>query len=348
MARLTAERETPPGGDRRRRLEDDARAFEVRLAEFMSASTGRETTISGLQRVSGGMSREAWLFETSTGNEPGKTDAYVAMRTARAGLLASDLDAEFRLLQSLQGSPLPVPGVRWFDDGQALDRPTMIMVRSPGRSDHRGAEAGDRDAIRAEFLTHLVTLHSIAPASVDAPGERVERSDAAVRELRRWSDALEAADGWRHPAAAEICRWLSANAPVAERLSIVHGDYRYGNFLHEGATISAILDWELAHVGDPVEDVVWAYRPFRRGTAPNLPFDAWVRAYERASDTTLDPKVVAFYRILAELKTAAIYLTGLKALAGSADADVAAAVPGHLVPCCLRQALLWIDELEAA
>jgi len=69
-----------------------------------------------------------------------------------------------------------------------------------------------------------------------------------------------------NPLLVEAFIWLKAHLPVAPRVSLLHGEYRPGNFLYEGSQIRAVVDWEYAHLGDPVEDLGWAFlRQFRVG-----------------------------------------------------------------------------------
>lgn len=323
-----------------------ASEFQMRLNSFLSEATGTTVLVQGLHRAGGGMSREAWRFRAQLGKDT-EPFTYVALRLSSARLLSSRLDQEFRLLRQLQSTTVPVPKVVWFDDGRSLERPTIIMRASRGTT--RVADAGFRDpsALAAEFLLHLVSLHSLP---VDCVAEFVARDatpdQAATHQATRWIQILGAAGGERYPAAAEISRWLLDSAPSAQRLSIVHGDYRCGNLLMENGRVTSILDWELAHIGDPIEDVVWAYRPFRRDGPTNLTLRAWLRAYEEATATKIDAHRVAYYRILAELKSAAIYMTGIKSFEQEEDVELSTAVPAQLAPYCLGQALAWIDQWE--
>ena len=71
-----------------------------------------------------------------------------------------------------------------------------------------------------------------------------------------------------YPLADYGIRWLKAHQPEAPCVTIVHGDYRTGNFLEVGGRITAILDWELVHLGDPHEDLAWVSLPMYKGGSP--------------------------------------------------------------------------------
>jgi aminoglycoside phosphotransferase (APT) family kinase protein len=82
-------------------------------------------------------------------------------------------------------------------------------------------------------------------------------------------------------------RWLDANAPVSDRITVVHGDYRVGNFLRQGGRITAILDWELVHLGDPHEDLAWAglraFSPGSRRVGGLIDLDVFHSRYSASS-----------------------------------------------------------------
>jgi aminoglycoside phosphotransferase (APT) family kinase protein len=90
------------------------------------------------------------------------------------------------------------------------------------------------------------------------------------------------------------CTWLEAATPAPPaRLCIVHGDYRTGNLLYDRRGITGVLDWEMAHPGDPLEDVAWAQlASWRVGTGlvgALLTDDEWIGAYQTASGRSIDP-----------------------------------------------------------
>ena len=108
----------------------------------------------------------------------------------------------------------------------------------------------------------------------------------------------------------------AANTPTAERLSIVHGDYRLGNFLERDGRISAILDWELVHLGDPVEDLGWAFLPQYRGGTPlvcGLAAEAdFLARYQTQSGLSVDPASLRFYLVFSLLKLAFTHMAAAR------------------------------------
>jgi len=113
--------------------------------------------------------------------------------------------------------------------------------------------------------------------------------------------------------------------PPAQRISIVHGDYRTGNFLHDGqGRIIAILDWEMAHLGDPLEDLGWALDPLWAHHNPERPAgtvarDNAIAIWEEASGLKADPKALAWWSIFASLKGLAIWISSAKEFQSGAN-----------------------------
>jgi aminoglycoside phosphotransferase (APT) family kinase protein len=122
------------------------------------------------------------------------------------------------------------------------------------------------------------------------------------RELDHWEAALDKDQAEPLPIVRAAIRWLRANPPApAQKLSVVHGDYRTGNFLFdETGEIHGVLDWEMSHLGDPLEDLGWSLQPVwtfgRAGQAgglcdPSLAIAAW----ERASGLKADPAALHWW-----------------------------------------------------
>ena len=114
-----------------------------------------------------------------------------------------------------------------------------------------------------------------------------------------------------------VLAWLREHQPRAPRLSIVHGDYRLGNFLERDGRITAILDWELVHLGDPHEDLAWSCLPqYRGGTdlmSQLVPREELYARHQAKTGLPVDPAAVHFYTILSLFKLTAIHMAGAHA-----------------------------------
>ena len=117
---------------------------------------------------------------------------------------------------------------------------------------------------------------------------------------------------------AAIRRLRRHPPPPAQKLAVVHGDYRSGNFLHDGAgQIIAVLDWEMAHLGDPLEDLGWALdplwtRPDDNRVSAMIPPDQAFAAWERASGLKVDPAAFAWWRLFASVKAQGIWISSMR------------------------------------
>jgi aminoglycoside phosphotransferase (APT) family kinase protein len=327
-------------------IEDQPLAASI--AVFVGEAVGRSVDVTALTRISGGMSREAWSCDLSIASTDGTTESVpsVMLRSAPSGLLDTSREREFRILRSLEAHDCRAPTVLWLDaTGDALERPAFFMVRAQGSSNRRLLTGRPElaDHVDEDFLRTMVALHQVPVDVIDIDDPTPSRHDAMQIQLDHWFGTSP--DAASFPGAADVMTWLSDTEPRTARVALVHGDLRYGNFLFDDTGITTILDWEMAHLGDPVEDLVWSFRPFRRGTEPLLPLGEFVRRYEELCAWEIDPANLAYHRIFAELKTAMIYVTGVQGRLRGAG-SLSQLVPAQLIACSLRQALHWIDELE--
>jgi aminoglycoside phosphotransferase (APT) family kinase protein len=113
--------------------------------------------------------------------------------------------------------------------------------------------------------------------------------------------------GEPHPAFELALRWLAERLPASERTTVVHGDYRNGNFIVGTDGIRAVLDWELVHIGDPWEDLAWVCtRSWRFGGAGEVggvgSRDELYDAYERTSGIPVDRAAVHWWEVMSSVK----------------------------------------------
>jgi aminoglycoside phosphotransferase (APT) family kinase protein len=132
-------------------------------------------------------------------------------------------------------------------------------------------------------------------------------------------------------------RWLLAHAPPAARRTLVHGDYRIGNVIFDARGVRAILDWELAHVGDPAEDLGWlCVRAWRFGSDA-LPVggigtrEELLAAYREAGGAELDPAALRFWEAFGNFRLAVIFLNQARAFLDGKVPSVELAAIGRRV-----------------
>jgi aminoglycoside phosphotransferase (APT) family kinase protein len=278
----------------------------TRLASLLGAPVG------DVQRLSGGASRETWAFECRgrplilRRDPPGRASDFGSMAL------------EAVVIRAAAAAGLAVAEVVVVDDGEGLGTAGMVMTRVDGETMARRilrdpGFAPARAVLVSQLASFLAGLHRI---EVDAVPGLVEIEPLAYlgemyAEVEDLSPTFDAA-----------LRWLERNRPEQGRRAVVHGDCRLGNVIVAENGLRAVIDWELAHVGDPLEDLAWVcVKAWRFGATPAAAgvgtIDELLSAYEWAGGAPVDR--AAFHWWLVEktlqwgimcMKQAAAHLTG--------------------------------------
>jgi aminoglycoside phosphotransferase (APT) family kinase protein len=304
-----------------------------RLSSLVAATLPAGSKVEGLQPLTGGASKQHFVFDLE---EPGGRRRSLVLRTALGECLGTP--PNFRRESEVQRAlrvVVPVAEVVCVDaDGEHFGAPAIVLERvagltSPPEATGRPSGLGmlfppaRRERLAPAFVENLSRIHSFADAPGAASLVSFERPVAKTREAadgviawwrRVWDD--DAVDD--HPMVEVAFDWLEENAPPTETISLVHGDYRSGNFLFDPETdaVTAILDWELARFGDRHEDLGWTLsaintavdeqgRSFVCGLEPRATF---LTRYAELSGLPVDPERLFFYEVFAELKVAVIAL----------------------------------------
>jgi aminoglycoside phosphotransferase (APT) family kinase protein len=285
-----------------------------------------DVTVANVRRIPGGASRETWSFDASW-SEDGRSlnEGFIIRRDPDASVLETDRDLEFRVMDVAHRHGVPVPKMRWLEQGtEWLERPFFVMERidgceaSPSKVLMDPSFLAGRARMTDGFVEALAKIHAIdvgpdlaflgPPPAVDACG---------MAEIARWEEIVARDSLEPQPVLNAAFRWLRLNQPPpAERIVLVHADYRTGNFLStpEGE-IKGILDWEMAHLGDPVEDVAWAcIRPWRwlgyELVGGLMEREDFLERYTRATGIATSEEALRFWEVLGNVKLAAIFITG--------------------------------------
>lgn len=206
----------------------------------------------------GGVSREAWFVDCRA-PDGALVEVFLRRDRAASPLRASPYTSlrEASLYRSLAGTGIPVPRVLAVD----ADLGCVLMERLSGETHFPTAvAAGHADALAARYMALLADIHRLPVDRFDTdalgPGGTV--ADAVSYELGIWDRVEAASVGRPDPVRTFARRWLGANRPaVRATAALVHGDAGPGNFAFDGDEVTAVLDWELAHLGDPMEDLAW-------------------------------------------------------------------------------------------
>jgi aminoglycoside phosphotransferase (APT) family kinase protein len=268
-------------------MDDDLGA---RLAAVLGAAR-----ITSLTHLSGGASRETWRFEAD--------DRPLILQRQRAGD-ERDLAVEIAALRAGHAAGVPTASiVTASTDPTELGAPYMILQHVDGettpRKILRDAEFSEaRVALPAQLASALVGIHSLDPAAI--PGI------ADVDQIDRYREVLDTV-GEPHPTFELAFKWLAENRPPPSARTVVHGDFRLGNVIVSRDGLRAVLDWELVHLGDPMEDLGWMCVKAWRFGSP-LPvagvgeYERLFEAYEAAGGGAVDGDVVRWWEVLGTLK----------------------------------------------
>jgi aminoglycoside phosphotransferase (APT) family kinase protein len=262
--------------------------------------------VEGLVRLSGGASRETYAFDlvsSDTGTGGGRRPLILQrLRRGTAGG-GPGMQGEAVLLRAAGARGVPVPTVVADDDGTALGQPAIVMDRLEGETIARKLL---RDDEWATARRRLVGQTGAALAAIHAIPEQAAPTMGGADQLDEMRNLL---DGFDQPLPAmELgLRWLAAHRPPSPRRTVVHGDFRLGNLLVGPDGLRGVLDWELAHLGDPIEDLGWyCVRAWRFGSP--LPAggtgtrEELLAAYAAAGGPTVDPEALRWWELLGTLK----------------------------------------------
>lgn len=302
--------------------------MKAALEAWLGEKLGARVEIDEWRRHAEGFS---WQTYTFLARFEGEAMGLAVRREPEDGLLAPyDIEGQYRLHQALLGK-LPVPGLRWLElDPAVLGMPFYVMDRVDGhvpvqwRPDDPVAfpDEAARRRVGEEFVDVLAAIHALDWRETGLPGPRDE--------VAHWERLLDEAVLVEVPLLREAIAWLRAHPASSGRVALVHGDYRIGNFiLGADGRIAAILDWELAHVGDPVEDIAWAgLRLFRgRGTK-------WSQLLSEADflaryGTDVAPDVLHYFTVLCTVRAVIPYLRACRAFEEGRTRDLRLAAMGH-------------------
>jgi aminoglycoside phosphotransferase (APT) family kinase protein len=283
-----------------------------RLAAYLAAKMpgASDVAVEAMERISGGASRETYRFRASWREDgEARERRMILRRDPPASLIETERRVEFAAYRGFHGSAVPVPEMLWLEEETGpLDHPFFIAEELAGfQAAPQMLFSGAYDAVLPKVAERKWTiLGEIAradPVAMDLTEVmQVPAADACWRrELDYWEGVIDRDEAEPMPIVRAAIRWLRANPPPpAQKISVVHGDYRTGNFLYdEAGEIHGVLDWEMAHLGDPLEDLAWGFNPvwaFGRGLAGGLlPQAEAVAIWERASGLKADPAALHWW-----------------------------------------------------
>jgi aminoglycoside phosphotransferase (APT) family kinase protein len=271
-------------------------------------------------RMPGGARKEAWFIDLA-GPDGAVTSCFLRYDRSDPAVTKDPwtLHREATVYLALQDGPVPVPRVL----GVHPVHQAMLSERVEGGNwFSRITEPAEQEATARDFMTKLAALHSLDASALSLPAfpTATTVAGAVVAELDEWELLLAARGGTPDPALVFSLRWLRDHIPPYDGQPVlVQGDTGPGNFMYAGGRVTAVVDWELAHLGDPMDDIAWL--SLRATQEPFTDFPTRLREYERLSGNVVDEGRVRYYQVMAETKLQVMSHRGPRDGDGDGDGD---------------------------
>lgn len=323
-------------------------ALASSLVPWLSDRLGVAVTdLTNVHRHTEGFSWQTYTFDVNWWDADGRqrTRGVAVRRQPEDGLLAPyDIVGQYRLHEMLTTTQVPVPALIGLEtDPGPLGMPFYAMervdgvvpVQWQGRDPTIFPDETTRRRIGEDFIDTLANIHRTPwrdaglAELLPGPGD----SDPATAELDRWERFLDDATIVEVPMLRAAISWCRQNQATSPEITLCHGDYRIGNFMLRDSRIVAVFDWELAHIGDPVEDLAWAGLRLFRGRSPMmsqlLATDDALARYTERTGLAIDQEVFRFWSVVGMIRAAAPHLRAAAAFESGRSTDLRLAAMGH-------------------
>lgn len=290
-------------------MNHDQTQFEERLRIACSRAFGEVLRLGAVARLSGGASQETWLFDVVTAD----CIHDLVLRRSASGFpegigAAVSMEMEAQVIRSAGAAGVAVPEIVYVLRQDDQLGHGFVSRFIPGESlggricrDPRLASA--RAVFLEQSASYLAMIHSVDPLPLEGlplatPKSELERVSAAYGELQQ-----------PRPVFAIAIAWLRKHMiEPPKRRVLVHGDYRNGNMIVGPEGVRAVLDWEAAHLGDPVEDIAWFCAPSWRFGHLSRPAggigskEELLVTYESASGHCVEEQRLQFWSVFSILR----------------------------------------------
>lgn len=292
-------------------MDETRAALDHTLLDWVADTAGGK--IVHVDRRPGGGRREAWVvdFETPDGTTLPLFLRYDRLDPAQRGDPFT-LHREAQFYRAFADSPVPIPRIV----GVHPTEQAILSERVPGQAwFSRLTDENERVAIASDFMRILAEMHRVDPARLELPDQHpgMGLRRLVEHEIDVWERIYRDAGGKSDPLVELALGWVRRNIPDADGpVVIVQGDTGPGNFLYEDGKVTAVLDLELGHLGDPHDDLAWVTT--RAVQEPFTDIHDRFADYERASGMRIDLDRVRYYRVLAELRIVVLGTGGVDLL----------------------------------
>jgi aminoglycoside phosphotransferase (APT) family kinase protein len=298
-------------------------AVADRLNKYLERRVAKPFLVSDLKQMTGGGSKEQFSFrlQSGIGSQQEKTQRLVLRMQPPASHVENHRLREYQVQRALKGV-IPVPEALWVDaEGEEFGQGTLIcsfcdgVTRPPQQVAIMTPRMDFGPKYRAllwrQFVKYLAMTHRFDWSKADlsafakpSPGT----NQGVIQHLNWWERVWEEDSFSPEPLITVASKWLRENAPPIDRVSLIHGDYRGGNFLFDASSgqITAILDWELAWLGDRHADLAYVLDRLYSEPGENgevlicglCTREQFFAEYETQSGLSIDPEKVAYYEVM--------------------------------------------------
>lgn len=335
-------------------LEFDA----ARLETYLHAHVPDLNGAMRLSRIGGGQSNPTFFVDFD--------NRAMVLRKKPAGELlpsAHAVDREFRIMQALSATDVPVPKMVLFEpDADIVGTPFYLMDKLEGRVFPEyalpGVSPADRRAMYFSMAETLAKLHKVDWATIGLAGFG-KPGNFFNRQVARWSGQWQASKTRDNPWLEKLITWLPAHIPASDETTICHGDFRMGNLMFHPTEprVIAVLDWELSTLGHPLADLsyntlAWHTLPSEYGGILGLDLAAlgipgsqeYLVHYYALTQRDKDRQAEVFHYAFSLFRFAVIFEgIAARAAAGNASAENAAEV-GKLGAAFAKRAVAMIES----
>lgn len=315
---------------------------------------GQDLEVVSFQPLAGGFGKQTVLFDV-TGT--GFSGSFVMRRDLGSRpSVANDCHAirhEFPVIKAAFKRGFPAPDALWLDTEHRLlpGGDFIVMRRSPGKlpGNFFGARTAVPASLTAALADVMAQLHRLPPLtelgdltdSIRAGRWTLSKSECTARYIRDWYDLYLREEHTPSPALVAIFGWLLDNVPDrGGPPSLLHGDIGFHNFLFDDDRLSAVLDWEFAHIGDPAEELGYV----KVTVGATIDWDRLMARYVAAGGEPVDEKTLRYFQVWAYARNAAgaNLLSTLLATGDARDLKLAI-LPVMHIPHFIRGALALIE-----
>jgi len=316
----------------------DTRITQARLERYLRERSGEpDMKLVTFRQLPGGFGKETFLLDVE-GNA--LSGGLVLRRDPLVATIDNDchyVRNEYPVIKAAFARGFPAPDALWLDTDHALlpGGDFMMMRRASGSTG--GNVFGSTEALSDRMVEVLASamarLHSLPPCeelgdlteSIRRESWHQSMRDSVHQYVRGWFDLYLREAHNPSPTLVSLYGWMLDNVPEAPGApALLHGDIGFHNMLIDEGRLTAVVDWEFAHVGDPAEDVGAA-----RNTSGNYSWESFTRHYRAAGGPEIDPARLHYFRIWQHVRNASASNLAMGKFATGKIPDLKLAYTGH-------------------